>query len=43
MNLSDWFSRARTISPTPAIGLLLLLVLLVTCWLGVSVMILQRL
>jgi hypothetical protein len=43
MDLHDWFSRARVFSVSTATWLLVVLVAVFTCWLGVTVMIAQRL
>jgi len=43
MDLHDWFSRARVFSVSPATWLLVVFVAILTCWLGVTVMIAQRL
>jgi hypothetical protein len=43
MDLHDWFSRARVFSVSPASWLLVVFVAILTCWLGVTVMIAQRL
>lgn len=43
MDPYDWFSRARVFSVSTAIWLLIVFVVFLTCWLGVWVMIAQRL
>jgi hypothetical protein len=43
MDPSDWLSRARVFSLSTAIWFLVVFVAFLTCWLGVWVMLAQRL